>query len=126
MRPDTARALVEDRVEQGAAVAPAAVRRVDDELGHGIRRARLGDLRVPDEGAVAGTPQEVDDAVARRPDREPEGLGDGPDTVGVLRPLPQGAQRRMPCGRRPRGRARCAPRQDSISEKESATSGTKR
>ena len=127
VRPHAAGALGEGRVEQRPAVAAAAARRVDHQLGDGIRRARRGDLGVADHGAVVGAPQQVHDPVAGRADGQPERLGDRPDPVGLGGARPQRrAGARMPWARRPRGRARCAPPQASSSEKESATSGTNR
>ena len=128
VRPDAARALGEHRVEQRPPVPAAAG-------GLGRRRARppasgaarTGDLRVAHEGAVPGIPEEVDDAVASRRRRRGG------------RPRRRPRRRRPPAARDQRSRRCCAwagstsrtravapPPQDSISEKESATSGTKR
>ena len=92
MGPHAARPLGQCLVEQRPPVAPPAVRRVDDQLGDGIRRARPGHLGVAGEGAVIGVPQQVHDPVARWADGQPERLGHRADAVGLGRARPQPAQ----------------------------------
>ena len=84
--PDAACTQRHHLVEQGATVPATTMPRVHDQLGHGIRPARLRHLRIPDHGVVLVQAHQVNHALAGRTDRQPERLGDGLDAVGVLRP----------------------------------------
>jgi hypothetical protein len=92
VRPDAVGTLRHHLVEQGPTVPATTTPRVHDQLGHGIRPARLSHLRIPDDGVVLVQAHQVDHALAGRADRQPERLGDGFDAVGVLRPSEQVAR----------------------------------